>query len=226
MGQKADPIGLRLGINKTWDSSWYSKKNYAAFVQQDVEIRKFVEKNLQGAGISRILIERPSMKPKVTVFASRPGVIIGKKGAGFDQILAKIKKSIGVECSFNVVEVRKPELQATFVANDIAQQMERRVFYKRAMRKSIQAALKTGALGIRINCSGRLGGIEIARTEWYFEGRVPLHSLRADIDFASSVSHTTSGACGVKVWIYRGDILGSGETAAEASKRPENSKRG
>jgi small subunit ribosomal protein S3 len=224
MGQKADPIGLRLGINKTWDSAWYSKKNYASFVQKDVEIRKFVEKSLQGAGISRILIERPGTKPKVTVFSSRPGVVIGKKGSGVDQLLVKMKKAIDVDCSFNIVEVRKPELQAQFVANDIAQQMERRVFYKRAMRKAIQAALKMGAKGIRINCSGRLGGIEIARTEWYFEGRVPLHSLRADIDFASCVSHTTSGACGVKVWIYRGDVLGSG-APAEMEKRPENSKK-
>jgi small subunit ribosomal protein S3 len=224
MGQKADPIGLRLGINKTWDSAWYSKKNYAAFVQKDIEIRKFVEKNLQGAGLTRVLIERPGTKPKVTVFSSRPGVVIGKKGSGVDQLLAKMKKAIDVDCSFNIVEVRKPELQAHYVANDIAQQMERRVFYKRAMRKAIQSALKIGAKGIRINCSGRLGGIEIARTEWYFEGRVPLHSLRADIDFASSVSHTVSGACGVKVWIYRGDILDSVESSG-VDKRLESSKK-
>ncbi len=224
MGQKADPIGLRLGINKTWDSAWYSKKNYAAFVQKDIEIRKFVEKNLQGAGLTRVLIERPGTKPKVTVFSSRPGVVIGKKGSGVDQLLAKMKKAIDVDCSFNIVEVRKPELQAYYVANDIAQQMERRVFYKRAMRKAIQSALKMGAKGIRINCAGRLGGIEIARTEWYFEGRVPLHSLRADIDFASSVSHTVSGACGVKVWIYRGDILDSAESSG-VDKRLESSKK-
>jgi small subunit ribosomal protein S3 len=210
MGQKADPIGLRLGINKTWQSSWFSKTHYAQFVQEDIKIRAFVEKNLQNAGISKIAIERPQKTPIVKVYCARPGVIIGKKGAGVEQFLAKMKKTIQVDCSFNIVEVRKPELQAHFVAKDICQQMERRVFYKRAMRKAMQSALKMGAKGVRVSCSGRLGGVEIARTEWYFEGRVPLHSLRADIDFSSNTAHTTSGACGVKVWIYRGDVLGGG----------------
>lgn len=210
MGQKANPIGLRLGINKTWKSSWFSNTNYARFVQEDIKIRQFVEKNLQNAGIADVVIERTQKKPIVKVYCARPGVIIGKKGAGVEQFLASMKKSIQVECSFNIVEVRKPELQAQFLAKDICQQMERRVFYKRAMRKAMQSALKMGAKGVRVSCSGRLGGVEIARTEWYFEGRVPLHSLRADIDFASSTAHTTSGACGVKFWIYRGDVLGSG----------------
>ncbi len=215
MGQKADPVGLRLGINRPWDSLWFSKKSYAAFLKQDLDIRKFLEKNLHNAGVSRIVIDRPQKRPHVTVFASRPGVVIGKKGAGVEQLLIKMKKELNLECGFNIVELRKPELYAKVVANDIAQQMEKRVFYKRAMRKSIQAALKAGAKGIRVCCSGRLGGVEIARTEGYLEGRLPLHSLRSDIDFASSVAHTTSGACGVKVWIYRGDILDKGAGLVE-----------
>jgi small subunit ribosomal protein S3 len=215
MGQKADPIGLRLCINRTWDSLWYARKGYASYLKEDLSIRKFLKTNLSTAGVSRIVIERPQKVPYVTVFASRPGVIIGKKGTGVEQLLARMEKKLGIKCVFNVVEVRKPELYAQIVADDIAQQMERRVFYKRAMRRAIQGALKMGAKGIRINCSGRLGGAEIARTDWYLEGRLPLHTLRADIDFASSTAHTNNGACGVKVWIYRGDVLERGASMLE-----------
>jgi small subunit ribosomal protein S3 len=211
MGQKANPLGLRLGINRSWDSLWYSRKSYASLLCEDIAIRKFLEKNLATAGVSRIVIERPQKKPHVTVYASRPGVVIGKKGTGFDQLVEKLKRHVGVECAFNVVELRKPELYAKVVADDIAQQIERRVFYKRAMRKAIQSALKMGALGIKIHCSGRLGGAEIARTDGYLEGRLPLHSFRSDIDFSSSTAHTQNGTVGVKVWIYRGDILTSAD---------------
>jgi small subunit ribosomal protein S3 len=215
MGQKANPIGLRLGINRTWDSLWYSRKSYAALLKEDLAIRHFLNKHLEPAGISRIVIERPQKKPHVTVFVARPGLVIGKKGAGVEQLLAKMKKSTGIECAFNVVELRKPELYAKVVADDIARQMERRVFYKRAMRKAIQGALKMGAKGIRVMCSGRLGGVEIARTEGYLEGRLPLHTLRADVDFYCSPSLTPNGICGVKVWIYRGDVLGRGSSLLE-----------
>jgi small subunit ribosomal protein S3 len=215
MGQKIDARGFRIGINRSWDSLWFSKKNYADFLKEDLTIRAFLERSLQSAGVSRIVIERAQKKPRVTVFASRPGVVIGKKGVGVEQLLAKLKGEVGVDCAFNIVELRKPELYAQVVANDIASQIERRVFYKRAMRKAIQAAMKMGALGIKIHCSGRLGGVEIARTEGYNEGRLPLHSLRSDIDFACGVAHTQSGACGVKVWIYRGDVLDRGDSMME-----------
>jgi small subunit ribosomal protein S3 len=215
MGQKANPIGLRLGINRPWDSLWYSKKNYATFVREDLEIRKFLRKNLGNAGISRIVIERPQKKPHITVFVSRPGVVIGRKGVGVEQLLVKMKKELGLECVFNVVELRKPDFYAQVVADDIANQIEKRIFYKRAMKKAIQNSMKTGAKGIRVSCSGRLGGIDIARTEQYLEGSLPLHSFRSDIDFANSVAHTNSGACGIKVWIYRGDVLEKGNSLLE-----------
>jgi small subunit ribosomal protein S3 len=215
MGQKADPVGLRLGINRTWDSLWFSVKNYADFVAEDLSIRRFLKKHLAASGISRIVITRSQKRPHVTVFVVKPGIVIGKKGSGIESLAQKVKKNLGLDCVFNVVEIRRPELYSQVVADDIAQQLQRRVFYKRAMRKAIQAAMKNGALGIRIACSGRLGGIEIARTEWYLEGRLPLHTLRSDIDFASSTAYTASGTCGVKVWIYRGDVLTQADSMLE-----------
>ena len=215
MGQKANPIGLRLGINRTWDSLWYSRKSYANFLKEDLKIREFLKKELVNAGVSRVVIERSNKKPHITVFASRPGVVIGKKGSGIEQLLLRLKKAINSECTFNVVEIRKPELYAQIIADDVASQIKRRVFYKRAMRKAIQNSLKSGALGIRINCAGRLGGAEIARVEWYREGRVPLHTFRSDIDYGHNVAVTSYGTCGVKVWVYRGDILDRGASLSE-----------
>lgn len=215
MGQKANPIGLRIGINRAWDSLWFSRRGYASLLKLDLKIRTFIRKHLPNAGISRIVIERSNKSPHITVFASRPGVIIGKKGTGIDTLLQRMKKEIGVECTFNVVELRKPDLYAQVIADDIAHQIERRVFYKRAMKKAVQGSMKIGAEGIRVNCSGRLGGAEIARMEWYREGRVPLHTFRSDIDYGYGVAKTTYGTCGVKVWVYRGDILERGASLLE-----------
>lgn len=215
MGQKANPIGLRVGINRGWDAQWYARKEYASLLKEDLIIRAFFVNRLNNAGVSRVVIERSSKSPHVTVFASRPGVIIGKKGTGVEALLKDLKSQHGVTCTFNVVEIRKPDLYAQIVADDIARQIERRVFYKRAMKKAIQGALKMGAEGIRVSCSGRLGGAEIARTEWDRKGRVPLHTFRADVDYGEGVAKTTYGTCGVKVWVYRGDILGRNTSLLE-----------
>ena len=223
MGQKANPLGLRLGINRSWDAVWFSKDSYADLVKEDMNIRGILRDRLKGSGLSRVVIERSQREPRITVFVSRPGSVIGKKGAGVETVLKEIEKKIGVKCSLDISEVRDVSLHAQLVASDIAQQMERRVFYKRAMKRSIQNVMKAGAQGVRINCAGRLGGIEIARTEWQLEGRLPLHSLRADIDFASVTSHTVSGSCGIKVWIYRGDFLVGNEK--EKSVRGKNAPK-
>ncbi|ETZ07202.1 30S ribosomal protein S3 [Holospora obtusa F1] len=208
MGHRTNPIGLRLGVNRSWNALWFAdKRQYASYVQEDLLIRSFFQKKLSGAGVSRVVISRLDKKPHVTVYVARPGVVIGKKGAGIDDLLSRLKSLHGISCFFNIVELRKPDLYAQVVADDIARQLEKRVSYKRAMKRSSASALKMGGKGIRISCGGRLGGIEIARTEWCLEGRLPLHSFRADIDYACSEAHTTSGVCGVKVWIYRGDIL-------------------
>lgn len=215
MGQKANPNGLRLNITRTWDSLWFSKKNYAQHVREDIAIRKFLEKNLHQAGLSRVIIERKEKKPQITAYVSKPGLVIGKKGSGIEQLVASLKKVTGLDCDFNIVEVRKPELHAAIVAADIASQIERRVSYKRATRKAIQSAMKMGAKGIKVACSGRLGGIEIARSESYHEGSIPMHTLRSDVDFAKKDSHTTTGIVGIKVWIYRGDVLEKSPVLAE-----------
>ncbi len=208
MGQKVNPIGLRLGINRTWDSRWYAdKENYAKLLHQDMKIRDFLKERLALAGVSKVIIERPAQKARVTIHSARPGVVIGKKGQDIDNLKNELQKMTGAEVSLNILEVRKPELDATLVAESIAQQLERRVSFRRAMKRSVQSALRLGAEGIRINCSGRLGGAEIARTEWYREGRVPLHTLRADVDYGTATAHTTYGACGVKVWVFKGEIL-------------------
>ena len=207
MGQKVNPIGLRVGINRTWDSRWFATKDYAGLLHADLKIREFLEKRLAQAGISRIVIERPAKKARVTVYTARPGVVIGKKGADIEKLRQELAKMAGSEVSLNIVEIRKPEIDAKLVAENIANQLERRVAFRRAMKRAVQNAMRLGAQGIRINCGGRLGGAEIARTEWYREGRVPLHTLRADIDFGTATAKTTYGTCGVKVWIFKGEIL-------------------
>ena len=208
MGQKVNPNGLRIGINKTWDSRWFSgKKDYAKLLHEDLNIREFIMDKLEAAGISRIVIERPAQKARVTIYSARPGVVIGKKGQDIDSLKNQLQKITGSDVSLNIVEVRKPELDATLVADGIAQQLEKRVSFRRAMKRAVQSALRLGAQGIRITCGGRLGGAEIARVEWYREGRVPLHTLRADVDYGTATAHTSYGCCGIKVWIFKGEIM-------------------
>jgi len=208
MGQKVNPIGLRLGVNRTWDSRWFANKGeYGKLLHEDFAIRASLMKALKQAAVSKIVIERPHKKCRVTVYSARPGVVIGKKGADIDKIRKLVSKLTASEVAINIVEVRKPEIDATLVADSIAQQLERRVAFRRAMKRAVQSAMRLGAEGIRINCSGRLGGAEIARLEWYREGRVPLHTLRADLDYGVATAKTTYGTCGVKVWIFKGEIL-------------------
>lgn len=208
MGQKVNPVGFRVGINRTWDSRWFARdKDYANYLKQDLMIRKHVFDALKLAAVSKVVVERPNKKARVTVYSARPGVIIGKKGADIDKLKQQLSKIVGSEVALNILEIRRPEVDAKLLADSVAQQLERRVSFRRAMKKAVQSALKAGALGIRINCSGRLGGAEIARMEWYREGRVPLHTLRADVDFATSTAFTTYGTCGIKVWIFKGEIM-------------------
>ena len=208
MGQKVNPIGYRLQVNRTWDSRWYAdKKEYGDLLLEDLKIRDFIKEECKQAGVSRVIIERPHKKCRVTIHSARPGVIIGKKGADIETLRRKVAAQTDSELHLNIVEVRKPELDAQLVAESIAQQMERRVSFRRAMKRAVQNAMRMGALGIRVNVSGRLGGAEIARTEWYREGRVPLHTLRADIDYARAEGLTAYGIIGVKVWIYKGEIM-------------------
>ena len=207
MGQKVNPTSLRLGINRTWDSRWYADDKFTDYLHEDFKIKEFLKEKLAQAGISRIVIERPAKKARVTIHSARPGVVIGKKGQDIELLRKDIQKLTSSEVQLNILEVRKPELDAKLVADSVAQQLERRVSFRRAMKRVMQSALRLGAEGIKVSCSGRLGGAEIARTEYYREGRVPLHTLRADIDYATSTAHTTYGACGVKVWIYKGEIM-------------------
>jgi small subunit ribosomal protein S3 len=207
MGQKVNPIGLRLGINRTWDSRWFSRKGYGALLHDDLKLRKFLGARLTQAAVAKILIERAARKTRITLHSARPGVVIGKKGADIDKLRTDLGKVTNSEVSLNIVEIRKPEIDAKLIADGIAQQLERRVAFRRAMKRAVQSAMRFGAQGIRINCGGRLGGAEIARMEWYREGRVPLHTLRADIDFGTSTAKTTYGTCGVKVWVFKGEIL-------------------
>ena len=207
MGHKVNPIGLRLGVNRTWDSRWYADDEYASLLHEDLKIRAMLLKRLDQAGVSRIVIERPAKKARITIHTARPGVVIGKKGADIEKLKAEVAKMTLSEVHLNIVEIRKPEIEAQLVAENIAQQLERRVAFRRAMKRAVQSAMRLGALGIRINCGGRLGGAEIARTEWYREGRVPLHTLRADVDYGVATAKTAYGTCGVKVWVYRGEIL-------------------
>jgi small subunit ribosomal protein S3 len=207
MGQKINPIGLRLGINRTWDSRWYADRDYAKLLHSDLKLRKFLSSRLQQAGVSRIVIERPAKKARVTIHSARPGVVIGKKGADIEKLRGELAKMTGSEVNLNIVEIRKPEIDAKLIAENISNQLERRVAFRRAMKRAVQSAMRLGAQGIRINCSGRLGGAEIARMEWYREGRVPLHTLRADVDYGTATAKTTYGTCGVKVWVFKGEIL-------------------
>lgn len=216
MGQKVNPIGLRVGINRTWDSRWFAgKKDYAKLLHQDLELRKYLMKRLDQAGISKIVIERPTKKAHVTIHTARPGIIIGKKGADIEKLRSDLAKKTGADVTLNIVEIRKPELDAKLIADGIAQQLERRIAFRRAMKRAVQSAMRLGALGIRINCSGRLGGAEIARMEWYREGRVPLHTLRAEVDYGVSTAFTTYGTCGIKVWVFKGEIMAHDPMAME-----------
>ncbi|MBI1262232.1 MAG: 30S ribosomal protein S3 [Rhizobiales bacterium] len=216
MGHKVNPIGLRLGVNRTWDSRWFAgRQEYGKLLHEDIKIRTLLSNQLKAAGISKIVVERPHKKCRVTIHTARPGVVIGKKGADIEKLRQQIGKLTDSEVHLNIVEVRKPEIDATLVAENIAQQLERRVAFRRAMKRAVQSAMRLGAGGIRINCAGRLGGAEIARTEWYREGRVPLHTLRADIDYGVATAMTAYGTCGVKVWIFKGEILEHDPMASE-----------
>jgi small subunit ribosomal protein S3 len=207
MGQKVHPIGFRLGVVRTWDSKWYDEKNYAAWLHEDIKIREWVKKHLAAAGVSRVELERAANKVKVSIHTPRPGIVIGKKGAGIDSLKKDLQHLSKSEVFVNIHEVRKAEIDAQLVAENVAVQLERRVAFRRAMKKAVQTALKFGAKGIKIACSGRLGGAEMARYEWYRDGRVPLHTLRADIDYGFAEGRTTYGKIGVKCWIFKGEIL-------------------
>jgi small subunit ribosomal protein S3 len=208
MGQKVNPIGLRLGINRTWDSRWFAQgAEYSKLLHEDFAIREALMKMLKQAAVSKIVIERPHRKCRVTIYSARPGVVIGRKGADIDKIRKVVSKITTSDVAINIVEIRKPEVDATLVADSIAQQLERRVAFRRAMKRAVQSAMRLGAEGIRINCAGRLGGAEIARLEWYREGRVPLHTLRADVDYGVGTAFTTYGTCGIKVWVFKGEVL-------------------
>ena len=231
MGQKVSPIGFRLGVNRTWDSRWYAEgSEYGRLLHEDLAIRQMLMKDLRQAAVSKIVIERPHKKCRVTIHSARPGVVIGKKGADIDKLRKRVASMTDSEVHLNIVEVRKPEVDATLVAASIAQQLERRIAFRRAMKRAVQTAMRMGAGGIRINCGGRLGGAEIARTEWYREGRVPLHTLRADIDYGQATATTAYGTCGVKVWIFKGEILehdpmASERRATEAANQGSSGRR-
>ncbi len=216
MGQKVNPIGLRLGIVKTWDSRWFGGKNYAEYILEDYKLRKFIKDKLYHAGVSRIEIERSSKRVRLRIYTSRPGIVIGKKGAEISQIKKDIEKITDREISIDIQEVRKPEIDAQLVAENVALQITRRVAFRRAMKRGVSSAMRFGALGVKIICSGRLGGAEMARTEWYREGRVPLHTLRADIDYGFIDARTTYGVIGVKVFIFKGEILKKDEVEIES----------
>ena len=208
MGQKVNPVGLRLGINRTWDSRWFADgAEYGKLLHEDIKVRRALKKRLYQAGVSRIIIERPHKKCRITIYAARPGVIIGKKGADIEKLRKDIAAMTDGEVHLNIVEIRKPEADAQLVAENIAQQLERRIAFRRAMKRAMQSAMRLGAKGVRINVSGRLGGAEIARMEWYREGRVPLHNLRADVDYGFTEAKTTYGIIGVKVWVFKGEVL-------------------
>ncbi len=207
MGQKINPVGFRIGINRTWDSRWYADRDYATKLHQDLKLREHILESLSQAGVSKVVIERMAKKARITIYSARPGLIIGKKGADIDKLRNELSKMTGGEVALNIVEIRKPEIDARLIAENIATQLERRVSFRRAMKRAVQTAIRQGAKGIRINCSGRLGGAEIARLEWYREGQVPLHTLRADIDYGVGTAKTTYGTCGVKVWVYKGEIM-------------------
>ena len=224
MGHKVNPIGLRLGINRTWDSRWYASADYADLLHEDLQIRRYIQSDLKGAGISRITIERPPKKARVIIHTARPGMVIGKKGADIERIRKKLATMTESQIQLNIVEIRKPEIEAQLVAENVAEQLERRVAFRRAMKRAVQASMRLGALGIRITVGGRLGGAEIARVEWYREGRVPLHTLRADIDYGIATARTAYGTCGVKVWVFRGEILAHDPSAMERTRSEQQQR--
>ncbi|MCR5846215.1 MAG: 30S ribosomal protein S3 [bacterium] len=229
MGQKVCPIGFRIGTTENWRSRWYADKDYAATLQNDLAIKEFLAKRLERAAVSMVEIERAGDKVKVIITTARPGIVIGKKGAEIDQLRKELEEIAGSKVDIDVIEIKRPELDAVLVAQSIAEQLEGRVAFRRAMRKAVQSAIKSGALGIRIQCAGRLGGAEMSRREWYREGRVPLHTLRAKIDYGTALAATTMGSIGIKVWIYHGEKLPGQDVprpALEGSSRPQRSRRG
>jgi small subunit ribosomal protein S3 len=217
LGQKVNPIGLRLGIVKTWESKWFGGKNYAEYILEDYKLRKFIKEKLYHAGVSRIEIERSAKRIRLRIYTSRPGIVIGKKGAEISLLKKSIEKMTSREIIIDIQEVRKPELDAQLVAENVALQIERRVAFRRAMKRGVSSAMRFGALGVKIICAGRLGGAEMARTEWYHEGRVPLHTLRADIDYGFIEARTTYGIIGVKVFIFKGEILNTEQVEMESA---------
>jgi small subunit ribosomal protein S3 len=225
MGQKVNPNGIRLGINKTWSSRWFAKSNYAKLLHEDLSIKKYVEEKLKSASISKITIERAAKKLRLTIFSSRPGIIIGKKGADIESLKNMLTKMSNLEVFLDIKEVRKPEVEAKLVAENIATQLEKRISFRRAMKKAVQSSMRLGAKGVKVVCSGRLGGAEIARTEKYAEGSVPLHTLRSDIDYATAEAETTYGICGIKVWINKGEILNKDPYGSEKNQVEQGSVR-
>jgi len=225
MGQKIHPVGFRLPVTRNWASRWYaSNQNFATMLAEDLKVREFLKARLKSAAVSRILIERPAKNARITIFSARPGVVIGKKGEDIENLKAELTRRLGVPVAVNIEEVRKPEIDAQLIADSITQQLEKRIMFRRAMKRAMQNAMRLGAQGIKIMSSGRLNGIEIARCEWYREGRVPLHTLKADIDYGFSEAKTTYGVIGVKCWVYRGDRLGHGE-APSATPMPQEEDR-
>ena len=225
MGQKVNPNGIRLGINRTWSSRWFSNYDYAKLLHQDLEIKKYVEQKLKNASISKVNIERAAKKIRISIYSSRPGIIIGKKGADIESLKNKLSKLSNLEVFLDIKEVRKPEVEAKLVAENIATQLEKRISFRRAMKKAVQSSMRLGAKGVKVVCSGRLGGAEIARTEKYHEGSVPLHTLRSDIDYATAEAETTYGICGIKVWINKGEILNKDPYASEKNQVDQGSVR-
>ena len=226
MGQKVNPVGIRLGIVRDWASNWYADtKDFSDYLLADFKVRRYVKQKLAGAAVSRVQIDRPARNVKVTIHSARPGVIIGKKGGDIDVLRAEIAKIVKVPTFVTIQEVRKPEMDATLVAEAVAQQLEKRVMFRRAMKRAVQSTMRNGAEGIRINVAGRLGGAEIARTEWYREGRVPLHTFRADIDYGTAEAKTTYGIIGVKVWIFKGEIIESNKKKAPSNESEEGADK-
>ncbi len=225
MGQKVNPYGIRLGINKTWSSRWFSKNDYTKLLHQDLKIKEYVGKKLKNASISKINIERAAKKLRISIYSSRPGIIIGKKGADIETLKNDLSKMSKLEVFLDIKEIRKPEVEAKLVAENIANQLEKRISFRRAMKKAVQSAMRLGAKGVKVVCSGRLGGAEIARTEKYHEGSVPLHTLRGDIDYSTAEAETTYGICGIKVWINKGEILSKDPYASEKKQIDQGSVR-
>ncbi len=226
MGQKIHPTGFRLSVSRNWSSRWYANdKDFAGMLAEDIKVREYLKKKLKAASVSRILIERPAKNARITIYSARPGVVIGKKGEDIENLKRELGKQLGVPVAVNIEEVRKPEIDAKLIADSITQQLEKRIMFRRAMKRAMQNAMRLGALGIKIMSSGRLNGIEIARCEWYREGRVPLHTLRADIDYGTSEAKTTYGVIGVKVWVYKGDTLGRNDLPAAVETRTEEERR-